>query len=1205
MKTLKVIAALAGLCAALLAIALVLAFTPTIQTWAARKAVAGIAGTQISIGRVSAGLSSADLRDIRVVQAGRVISVQHTTARYSVWNYLFRRRVTVADLQVSGLVADLRSAEPAGGNARAAATYAGQTTPAGSSSTTAAAVQPTAKSAAPFDGLLNAVVLPVDLSIAQARISGRVLLPRAQSADFKVDVHSLATGARGTITWTATFTNASKDAPLASAQSSGTLGVRIAADRHVDAVEINGLASAKGPSLPDDQFKLAASVARTAGNETYSVALADDHDGSSAPLVGVDGRYDGATRRIAGSWKLSLQGDRLAAFTRGLNLPDLAVQGSGTFTADPASQAASTNGRIDAHLAHLERLSNTLSQVGSMALQATFDGSVANQVARLARFSLVVSDGQGAALARITSTQPVSYALQSRKVSLQDPDRELASIIVSRLPLVWAQPLAKAVSIKEGTLSLAFDVAATPDGSHVKLTPTSPVVVQGLTIAQNGKSIVQGLTLKVSPSVDYSPDAVAATVAGLDVVTPQGDRIGGEAHARVTQLTGKPVIAYSYALTSHVVSALKPFLPVPTGPLTIETSSEGTFSDGTLRVDRAATTVMRGTRTPLLAFALLQPVSLRLGVLSAAPADPARDLARIELGAVPLSWAETYVPNARLSGELQGASFTIGLRSLKDIRISTTKPVELHGVGVVLAGRPLLRGLDLSAEFNAADRDDTVHYEVSRLDVTDGTHPVLHLAASGAAGLGASHEIAAKGTLHVDLPALMRQPAAPAGVALSGGVLDSTFDATLSNLIRAKASLTIRNLVSANGGQPLGDVDLGVDASLGGGGADRLHIPFKLTKGGRTSDVLVDGTLSRANGTIGFDGTITSSNLFVDDLKALAALAPQADTTAQPAAAQESVGATGSESAPAVSQAPAPARDTHPFWTGASGKVQVRFDKITHGTNYIVSGIKGSAEATPTRLALDGLSGSLNGNPFQVGAAVTFDAHQPQPYNLTSTVKVTNFDVGAFLKAADPDDPPQLESKVSVNADLQGQGANLGALAQSVRGSFDVTGSQGVLRALGRKTGTAVNVVSTLVGLFGAARGSQGTVAVADLAQKLNELPFDTFTLHAERGADLNLKVTKLEFLSPDTRVTGSGQITYQAGVPIQNQQMSFTLQLAAKDQMAYLMNRANLLSGQTDDKGYNTMSSTFTLSGTPVKPNSSDLWSIIGKAAIGSLLGQ
>jgi len=70
-----------------------------------------------------------------------------------------------------------------------------------------------------------------------------------------------------------------------------------------------------------------------------------------------------------------------------------------------------------------------------------------------------------------------------------------------------------------------------------------------------------------------------------------------------------------------------------------------------------------------------------------------------------------------------------------------------------------------------------------------------------------------------------------------------------------------------------------------------------------------------------------------------------------------------------------------------------------------------------------------------------------------------------------------------------------------------VTGGKGVLRALGRK-GEAVSTVSSIIGIIGAARGSDTTVAVGDLGRALNEMPFDQFKVHVERGADLNLKLT-------------------------------------------------------------------------------------------------
>jgi hypothetical protein len=218
-------------------------------------------------------------------------------------------------------------------------------------------------------------------------------------------------------------------------------------------------------------------------------------------------------------------------------------------------------------------------------------------------------------------------------------------------------------------------------------------------------------------------------------------------------------------------------------------------------------------------------------------------------------------------------------------------------------------------------------------------------------------------------------------------------------------------------------------------------------------------------------------------------------------------------------------------------------------------------------------------------------------------VAVAQFDVGAFLRASNPGEPPSLESKVSVEAKLTGAGATLPDLAENLLGQFDVTGSAGVLRALGRKGGGAVNALSKVVGLFGALKGSDTTTAVADLAAELNEMKFDRFSAHVERDAALNLKLTALEFLSAGTRITGTGSIEHQPGVPIDRQPLHVEVQLAGKEHMALLLHRLKLLGGKTDDQGYTLMSRPFIIKGTAAKPDASQLWTIVGEAAASGLL--
>jgi len=257
---------------------------------------------------------------------------------------------------------------------------------------------------------------------------------------------------------------------------------------------------------------------------------------------------------------------------------------------------------------------------------------------------------------------------------------------------------------------------------------------------------------------------------------------------------------------------------------------------------------------------------------------------------------------------------------------------------------------------------------------------------------------------------------------------------------------------------------------------------------------------------------------------------------------------------------------------------------------------------TEDRVAVEGFKGRLKENPISVTAAVTFDARRPLPYALTGKAQVENLDIGEILRSANPSEKPALETKATVLANLGGQGSNLNQLFQNTTGTFDLSGGKGVIRALGRK-GQVAGAASLLLGVLGAQQGSNTTMAVAELASVLNELTFTQFKVRVERGADLNLNVPTLEFTSPTARLTGTGRIAYQAGVPIQNQALNFELKLAGKDSLAFLLNRAGVLSGTKDDQEYFPMTTAISLGGTPGKPDASQFWRLIGQTALGGLL--
>ncbi len=115
--------------------------------------------------------------------------------------------------------------------------------------------------------------------------------------------------------------------------------------------------------------------------------------------------------------------------------------------------------------------------------------------------------------------------------------------------------------------------------------------------------------------------------------------------------------------------------------------------------------------------------------------------------------------------------------------------------------------------------------------------------------------------------------------------------------------------------------------------------------------------------------------------------------------------------------------------------------------------------------------------------------------------------------------------------------------------------------------------------------------------------------LHSHRGRQSHEKCARNNSSSTPGGITisprsGTGSITHQAGVPIQNQPLELQLKLAGKAHLAQLLNRLGVLNGTPDDKQYYPMSTPFTLSGSAAQVNSGDLWRILGGAAARAAAG-
>lgn len=1224
MKTAKIALIALGSLLALVVIAGAVALSPGFQTWAVRKALAGQPELNLEVGEFAAGLSSATVRGVKMKQPGLALEVGEVSARYSAWAYLSGGKIDVDEIDVKGIAVDLRAtpAAPAGPATTAvAANRAEASTAAGKAERAPERSAQTAKSSgdkpAEFEGLLQAARLPVDLRVGRLSAVGNALLPDGQRSDFELRGVDLKTGAKGKLEWKIDYADARKDAAVTVVKSSGTLAVTINPGRVIEAADLEMEATAKGTGIPADTMKLSGRVARgTGGNEDYAAALSLLRNGKSEPLISTQARFTAAAREVTGDWEIALRSEQLAALLAGFGLPEVAASGRGKYSLKPASGAAAANGNLEARVAELGKVSPALGAIGAIGVKSSFDGAVAEGVAEIRAFSVDVTDATGRTFAGIKLLQKAVYRLTDRHVSLPDPGAEAARLTLDAVPVAWAQPSIAPMKVESGTLSVSLAIEGEPDGSRVRLRSATPLTLAGLTVRDvSGRILIDQVTLSVAPAVEYTPTRLTARLADLKLSMTTGDSLSGEASADVTGLGAKPAARFGAKLQAKLVTLAKPFLAFDPGPLTVDLQADGRHEADTLQLTQAKAVINRGGARLLAAVELLQ--GLRVETKSGAiftdkTDDPA---VRVRVGAVPLAWAEPYVAGSKLAGEFAGTALEVTLRSKEDVALRTTEPLVLRGATASLDGKALVQGADLTAALSARLRQSVLSYDIGTLEVRQGETPLLNLKASGELKTAAKPPaLSAKGKLEADAGALLRQPALTGLVNLGRGRVAATFEVTADQGLSATAVVSARALATRTAPRDLGDVDVSLTAKLKENGDGSLKAPLTVAAGGRKSDLLLDGSFGRAadKKTLTFNGRLASANLVVDDLQAFSALAPAGETAPATAAGPNRPAATptpGGRNAPAATapgKPAGPARDTKPFWSGVAGRAEVDLKRVLYGKDYTIRAIKGAATITESRLSLDGLEGSFRDKPFKLATAITFNAVQPQPYALTGLVDVTGIDVGELLRAAAPQEKPMLETTVKVAAKLAGNGTDVGNLIERTYGSFEVTGSKGVLRALGRK-GETVSTATALIGLAGALAGGGQRVAaaaggVSQLGRELEEMKFDGLTVKVERDAALNLNVNTIEFLSPTTRLTGKGRVTHVAGKSFEQWPLQFEFRLAGKGYLQQLLNEARVLSGQQDDKGYAVMGDAFTVGGT-ASGVTTNLWQIIARAGLGGFL--
>ncbi|HVS50740.1 MAG TPA: AsmA family protein [Opitutaceae bacterium] len=632
------------------------------------------------------------------------------------------------------------------------------------------------------------------------------------------------------------------------------------------------------------------------------------------------------------------------------------------------------------------------------------------------------------------------------------------------------------------------------------------------------------------------------------------------------------------------------------GPLKIVADFDLTQRSHALAIERFDAAI--AGEKPVATVRSLQSFTLDFETRRLAAADPARELFGVVLQGLPLAWAGPFLPDLAIAGGDIRGELVATTRS-DGLLVQARAPLTAGGISLARAGRPLLRDVDVTLAASADYAPQGWQTEVDRFTAQSGGKILFTLEGKAGRLAGAGQPLKATGKLAADLPALLVQPAAARALVLARGTATATFVASvLGGKRELQADLAVGDLAAdpQPGAEKLPAISTNVRADIAADGRVTLHAPIALERDGRKSDLAIAGSIMSAKGRIAVDAQVTSTNFVVDDAKVLAALLP-----------------TGAGAAPERAPTNGPAAPTPP-WAGVSGSIALALKKVVYSDSFQASDVSGTLRLEDGTLKFERLQAGVGDTgEAKLDGAVKFDPSAPQPYTLAADLAMKEFDPAPLLRAFNPKQPPPVEGKFNVASKLGGSARDLSELAANATGDFQLTSTGGVFRGLpvsvSKVTETTSRLASwmasagnAIVALTGRKDGgdiSSDAQAVAEIAKGLNPIAYDQLSVVVSRDATLSAVLKDFTLISPEIRLSGSGQTLHTPGKPVLDDTLAMEFKLRARGHYAELLKYVGALDLQPDELGYLGCNVPMKIGGTLGAPDASDASTRIASLAL------
>ena len=256
-------------------------------------------------------------------------------------------------------------------------------------------------------------------------------------------------------------------------------------------------------------MKLAADIAatRTAAGENYAISLSD----GTRLLASLRADLPSATRHLTGTWKLDLRDTDLTPFTLGRPLPMFALAGEGGLDVETATTEVRATGKLSASADKLGVIQPELAALGAVKLAAEFDLARRGDSLRVERLGAAFTGAQP--VVSVQSLQPFEFNARTGELKVADPAHDLLGVALQGLPLAWAQPFLKDLTVTGGDLRGEF--VATARNGGFALRPKAPLTAANVSVAQAGRPLLRAVDFSLNASADYTPQGWQAELAPL------------------------------------------------------------------------------------------------------------------------------------------------------------------------------------------------------------------------------------------------------------------------------------------------------------------------------------------------------------------------------------------------------------------------------------------------------------------------------------------------------------------------------------------------------------------------------------------------------------------------------------------------------------------------------------------------------------------